>query len=122
MFNCKFAEKALPLRSGTAHKECLNVLTEVRSMRIFCQIKIIYLKIVDIHINAFHIWQLSLLLSSPCPPPLLSQLASPPSPPHLPFPSLSSSKPAPLPPLPLTSHLASPPFIVLLLVDMFYII
>ena len=69
---------------GTARKECLNVLTEVShelSMRIFCQIKIIYLKGVDLHNNAFHkIWQLSLLLSSPCPAPLLSSLTRPPPP------------------------------------------
>ena len=39
---------------ATDPKECLYGLTEVPSMRIFCMIKIIYLKGVNFHSNAFH--------------------------------------------------------------------
>ena len=80
-------------RLGDDPKKCLNVLPEVShepSMRVFCQIKIIYLKGVNLHNNVFHnIWQ-----QLPGPPSPSSPVSATP-------PSLSPPHP------PLASHLTS---------------
>ena len=107
-----FSEKVPP--SATDPKECLKLSdgsdVQVQSVRVFCQIKIIYLRGVNLpnHTDTFHsIWQLplplSLLLSPPLwpfPPPLPLLPFSPPLSPIL-------SPPALPPHPPLTSHLTS---------------
>ena len=74
-----FASKAFwrRRRLGDSPKECLKLSdgsdVRVQSIRVFCQIRIIYLRGCILHNHAFHgIWQLSLL------PPLLSPPSSPP--------------------------------------------
>ena len=68
-----FGDGAAP---ATDPKECLNSLTEVtyrvQSVKVFCHIKIIYLKGDILQSNAFHnIWQ-----QVPPPPPLTSHITS----------------------------------------------